>query len=111
LRPEDRRKSPRVVVDLPVRVGMAGQTVPGRLHDVCRDAALVETHDSCVVGTRVTLAWESSRGGGMVQVDGLVLRVSASEGDARRIAILFVDVAPAATTAIELLVHRAGTDG
>jgi len=62
-----------------------------------------------VVGTRVTLAWESP-GGGMVQVDGVVLRVSAAEGDARGIAILFVDVAPATATAIELLVHRAGTD-
>ena len=47
----------------------------------------------------------------MVQVDGVVLRVSAAEGDARGIAILFVDVAPATATAIELLVHRAGTDG
>ena len=102
-RPEDRRKSPRVVVDLPVRVGMAGQTVPGKLHDVCHDAALVLTHQTCVVGTRVTLAWQS--------VDGVVLRVSAAEGDARGIAILFVDVAPATATAIELLVHRAGTDG
>jgi hypothetical protein len=46
----------------------------------------------------------------MVQVDGVVLRVSAAEGDARGIAILFVDVAPATATAIELLVHRAGTD-
>jgi hypothetical protein len=99
-----------VVVDLPVRVGMAGQTVPGRLHDVCRDAALVVTHQHCVVGTRVTLAWESSRGGGMVQVDGVVRRVSLTEGDACGIAILFVDVAPATSTAIELLVHRAGTD-
>jgi hypothetical protein len=89
---------------------MDGQMVPGRLHDVCRDAALVETHQRCTVGTRVTLAWES-RGGGMVQVDGVVLRVSAAEGDARGIAILFVDVAPATATAIELLVHRAGTDG
>jgi len=110
MKPEDRRKSPRVVVDLPVRVGMAGQTVPGRLHDVCRDAALVQTHQSCMVGTRVTLAWQAD-GGGMVQVDGVVLRVSAGEGDARGIAILFVDVAPATATAIELLIHRAGMDG
>jgi PilZ domain len=110
VRPEDRRKSPRVVVDLPVRVGMAGQTVPGRLHDVWRDAALVQTHQSCMVGTRVTLAWQAD-GGGMVQVDGVVLRVSAAEGDARGIAILFVDVAPSTATAIELLIHRAGTDG
>jgi hypothetical protein len=100
-----------VVVDLPVRIGMAGQTVPGRLHDVCRDAALVVTHQGCGVGTRVTLAWESSRGGGgMVQVDGVVLRISPADKDASGIAILFVDVAPATATAIALLVHRAGTD-
>lgn len=108
MRPEDRRKSPRVVVDLPVRLGVDGQTVTGLLHDVCRDAALVETHQRCVVGTRVTLAWETP-GGGMMQVAGVVLRVSAGEGDARKIAILFVDVAPATATGIELLVDRAGT--
>jgi PilZ domain-containing protein len=109
MRPEDRRKSPRVVVDLPVRLVVEGKTVPGRLHDVCRDAALVETHERCAVGTKVLLAWESPRGG-MVQVAGVVLRVSAGEGDARGVAILFVDVAPATATAIELLVDRAGTD-
>jgi PilZ domain-containing protein len=109
LRPEERRRSPRVVVDLPVRLGIDGQTGPGRLHDVCRDAALVETHLRCTVGTNVALAWELP-GGGMVQVAGVVLRISAAEGDARRVAVLFVDVAPAAATAIELLVHRAGTD-
>ena len=38
----------------------------------------------------------------MVQVAGVVLRVSAAEGDARGVAILFVDVAPATATA-----HRA----
>jgi len=103
---EERRRSPRVVVDLPVRVSVEGKTVPGRLHDVCRDAALVETHQRVAVGTKVMLAWEQT--GGMVQVDGVVLRVSAGEGDARGIAILFEDVAPATATAIELLVHRAG---
>ena len=106
--PEDRRKHPRVVVELPVRLSVDGKTVPGRLHDVCHDAALVETHQRCVVGSSVVLAWESG-GGGMVQVDGVVLRVSAGEGDARGVAILFTDVAPSTATAIELLVHRAGT--
>jgi hypothetical protein len=107
--PDERRKNPRVLVDLPVRVGMEGKTAPGRLHDVCRDAALVETHDRCLVGTRVRLAWDSP--GGMVEVDGVVLRVSAGEGDARGIAILFVDVAPATATAIDLLVQRAEAGG
>jgi hypothetical protein len=97
------------VVDLPVRLTVDGQTVPGRLHDVCRDAALVETHQRCGVGTRVALAWESA-GGGMAQVSGTVLRVSAGDGDARRVAVLFTDVAPATATAIELLIDRAGTD-
>jgi PilZ domain len=105
---EERRKSPRVLVDLPVRLLIDGETVPGRLHDVCRDAALVDTHRRCLVGDKVALAWEAP-GGGMVQVDGVVLRVAAGEGDARGIAILFVDVAPATATAIELLVDRAGT--
>jgi hypothetical protein len=107
MNPEDRRRSPRVVVDLPVRLIVGGQTVPGRIHDVCRDAALVETHHRCAVGDKVTLAWESP-GAGMTQVAGVVLRVSAGEGDARGVAILFVDVAPATATGIELLVDRAG---
>lgn len=110
MRPEERRKSPRVIVDLPVRLGVEGKTVPSRLRDVCRDAALVETHQRVAVGTRVTLAWEST-GGGMVQVAGVVLRVSALEGDARGVAILFVDVAPSTATAIEMLIHRAGAAG
>ena len=105
---EERRKTPRVVVDLPVRLSIEGRTVPGRLHDLCRDAALVESHERCAVGTKVTLGWESQ--GGMAQVAGVVLRVSALEGDARGIAILFVDVAPAAATAIELLIHRSGLE-
>jgi hypothetical protein len=107
---EERRRHPRVVVDLPVRLRIGDRTVPGRLHDVCLDAALVETHERCAVGERVALAWESP-GGGMAEVDGVVLRISPGEGDARRAAILFVDVAPAAATAIELLVDRAGTGG
>ncbi len=107
---EERRRRPRVVVDLPVRLGREGRTVPGRIHDVCRDAALVETHERCVVGEKVRLGWEAT-GGGMAEVDGVVLRVSVGEGDARRVAVLFVDVAPATATAIELLVHRAGTAG
>jgi PilZ domain-containing protein len=110
MRPDERRKTPRVLVDLPVRLGVEGKTVPGRLHDICRDAALVASHHRCVVGTKVTLAWETP-GAGMVQVAGVVLRVSAAEGDARGIAILFVDVAPATATAIELLMHRSGVGG
>ena len=109
MKPEERRRHPRVVVDLPVRLRVGDKTVPGRIHDVCRDAALVETHERCTVGTKVALAWESP-GGGMAQVDGVVLRVSAGEGDARRVAVLFVDIAPAAATAIEMLIDRAGTD-
>lgn len=106
---EERRKSPRVVVDVSVRLTVEGRTVPGRIHDICRDAALVESHERCVVGAKVAMARESA--GSVARVDGVVLRVSAGEGDARGIAILFVDVAPAAATAIELLIDRAGLGG
>jgi hypothetical protein len=87
---------------------MAGQTVPGKLHDVCRDAALGDPSD--LRGRDAGHAGLGVARGGMVQVDGVVLRVSATEGDARGIAILFVDVAPATATAIELRAPR-GTDG
>ena len=107
---EERRRSPRVITDLPVRLGVEGRTFPGRLHDVCRDAALVEIHERCAVGTRVALAWRTP-GGGTVEVAGIVLRISDAEGDARRVAILFVDVAPATATAIALLVHSVDKDG
>ncbi len=98
----ERRKSPRVVVDLPVRVTIEEVTVPGHLRDICRDAALVEVHHRCAIGLPVRLGWDT--GTGAVEVAGAVIRLDQGEGDAQGIAILFSGATPAAATAIELLI-------
>lgn len=100
----ERRKSPRVPVDLPVRVVVAGKTIPGRLKDLCRDAALVEVHHRCDVGTPVRIGWETRDGA--VEVGGRVIRLTLGEGDAQAVAILFGEVPSAAATQIELLIDR-----
>ena len=39
---EERRKNPRFVVHVPVRLMAGSLTTQGQLKDICRDAALVE---------------------------------------------------------------------
>jgi hypothetical protein len=101
---EERRRNPRVAVELPVRVVVAGRTLPGRLKDLCRDAALVEVHGRCEMGTPVRIGWETRSGA--VEVSGRVIRLALGEGDAQAVAILFGDVPSAAATQIELLIDR-----
>jgi hypothetical protein len=40
---QERRRHPRFVVDVPVRIVDQGTEHTGRLRDICREAALVET--------------------------------------------------------------------
>ena len=101
---QERRRNPRVPVDLPVRVVVEGRTIPGRLKDLCRDAALVEVHHRCDMGTPVTIGWETRDG--TVEVAGRVIRLALGEGDSQAVAILFGEVPSAAATQIELLIDR-----
>lgn len=101
----DRRKSPRKAVDLPVRCLVDGRSFPGRLRDICRDAALVEAHEACPLDTRVVLALELP-GAGAVEVAGRVIRLAEGEGDARGMAVLFTGATPAAATRIDLFLSR-----
>jgi PilZ domain-containing protein len=97
----ERRKSPRHVVDIPVRCTALGQTFPGHLKDICRDAALVESHQVCPLETRVVLSMELPGNEGVVDIGGKVIRLAAGEGDARGMAILFTDLTPTAATRID----------
>ena len=54
----ERRKQPRFVVDVPVRLTAEGATFPGHLRDICRDAAWVEAERGCAMGVDVALAVE-----------------------------------------------------
>ncbi len=101
----DRRKNPRKAVDLPVRCLVDGRSFPGRLRDICRDAALVEAHEAFPLETRMVLALELP-GAGAVEVAGRVIRLAEGEGDARGMAVLFTGATPAAATRIDLFLSR-----
>jgi hypothetical protein len=103
----ERRKSPRKPADLPVRCMADGRSFPGRLRDICRDAALVEVHEALPLDARVVLTVDLP-GAGTVEVAGRVIRLTEGEGDARSMAVLFTDATPAAATRIDLFLSREG---
>lgn len=105
-RREERRRSRRVVVDVPVRLTLGSESVPGRLRDICRDAALVEVHHECTLGSDVSLMFELAEGEGPLQVAGQIIRLAPGDGDARAVAVLFRDLHPNAEGRIEMFLSR-----
>ena len=97
----ERRRQPRYPVDIPVRCRVGEESFPGRLKDICRDAALVEAHRLGPLDSRMALSLELP-GAGAVEVTGRVIRHAAGEGDARGMAVLFSDLTPATATRIDL---------
>lgn len=98
---EERRRHPRIVVEIPVRLEAGGATLGGRLHDICRDAALVECSRTWPLETPVSLAFELPGTGGPLQVSGRVVRLSSGTEGPAGMAILFTEVTPAAATRID----------
>ena len=107
-RRQERRRSPRVAVDVPVRLTLGRDSIPGRLRDICRDAALVEVHHDCPLGSDVSLMFELAEEDGPMQVAGQVIRLAPGDGDARAVAVLFRDLHPSAEGRIEMFLHRQG---
>jgi hypothetical protein len=105
---EERRRSPRVVVDVPVRLTLdrGRDSMPGRLRDICRDAALVEVHRNCELGSEVSLMFELSEEDGPLQVAGQIIRLAPGDGDARAVAVLFRDLHPSVEGRIEMFLSR-----
>ena len=103
---DERRRSPRFAVEVPVRLTSGGDAFPGRLRDVCRDAVLVETHRALPVDAEVAVAMALPGTGGPLEVGGRVIRIDAGEGDAQRLAILFTSVTPAAATRIDFFIAQ-----
>src|SRR5262245_12121150 len=103
---EERRKSPRYSVEIPVRLTARGASYPGRLRDVCRDAALVEVDRAWSLETPVALAMELPGTGGPLEVLGRVVRLvpPTAPGAPHGIAVLFTDVSPAAATRIDFFI-------
>jgi hypothetical protein len=101
---DERRKSPRFSVDVPVRLSSGGASFPGRLKDLCRDAVLVETHHPLPLESQVAVAMALPGTSGPLEVGGRVIRVAPGDGDAQRVAILFTSVTPAAETRIDFFI-------
>jgi hypothetical protein len=106
---EDRRKSPRFAVEVPVRLTAGGAAVTGRLKDICRDAALVETDAPQILDSPVTLALELPGTGGPLQVGGRVIRLAPGEGGRHGAAILFTEVSPSVEARIAFFVELRGS--
>jgi hypothetical protein len=101
---EERRRNPRVAVDVPVTVRAEGAEHAGRLRDICRDAALVETDRSWPMETELGLRMELPGTGGPIEITGKVIRLAPGEGGKQGVAILFTDVTAAAGMRIDFFV-------
>ena len=102
----DRRRHPRVTVDVPVQVIAQDATIDGRLRDISADATLVEAETSCAVGSEVTLDLQMPDGGAHLRLCGTVIRVDVVADTSVAMAVLFTDLPPAAATEIDLFMSR-----
>ncbi len=103
---DERRRSPRIVADVPARLTVGPNSFDALLHDVCRDAALVESDRDLPLGTLVKMETALPRVSGPVHATGQVIRV-AGYGDGRHsAAILFDDLEPGSRMRIDLFVSE-----
>lgn len=107
---EDRRRSPRLAVDVPVVIHVAGQTRKALLKDICRDAALVELDRWEVLGTEVALEMELPGSSGPLRVSGRVIRLAPGEQAGHGMAILFSALSPEVEAGIDAFIARPGGD-
>lgn len=105
---EERRRNPRFPVDLTVTLGVAGERRDARLHDLCRDAALVEAVRPEPVGTAVTLEMLLPGASGPMRLAGTVIRLAPGEQGGHGMAILFSAPPPEAEARIDEFVASQG---
>ena len=104
---DERRRSPRVVVtDVAARVTVGDETFDGQVHDICRDAALVDVARSIALQTRATIEVELPGVKGLVRASGHVVRL-VPYGDGREsVAILFDDLPPEHQLRVDLFISE-----
>jgi hypothetical protein len=96
---EDRRRHPRYRVHVSARLTLDGLTLDADVHEICRDAVLVEADRPLEAGTQVLM--QVALPGGPVEVLARVVRRTVEDGR-QQMALLFVDVTPAAATQIDM---------
>jgi hypothetical protein len=92
------------MTDVPVRIVDASSEHPGRLRDICRDAALVEAPMSWPIGAELSLKMALPGINDLVEVKGRVIRVAAADTGDHGFAVLFTDVTPVAGMRIDFFV-------
>jgi hypothetical protein len=101
---QERRRHPRIPVDVPVRILDQGKEHQARLRDICRDAALVEAPQSWPLESELGLKMALPGINEVIEVKGRVIRLGAVEAGGHGIAILFTDVTPLAGMRIDFFV-------
>lgn len=103
----ERRRHPRVSVDVPVTLTSAdGTTLEGHLRDLSIDAVLVDTATNWPLGTAVSLELTLPGDNAPLRVPGTVIRHANGEGANPGMAVLFSDLPPNAATRIDLYLDR-----
>lgn len=103
----ERRKSPRIVVtDVAARVTVGGETLAGKLQDICRDAALVEVERSLAVQTKVTIEVELPGVKGEIRASGHVIRLAPFDDGRQSVAVLFDDLPKEHQLRIDLFISE-----
>jgi len=105
----ERRKSSRHAARIPVRLGTGAASIEGHVHDICRDAVLVETGRAWPVDTELQLSMQLPGSEEPIEVKGRIVRIAdGADGAPRGMAVLFTDVTPAAVARIDIfLEHQA----
>ncbi|HET9314847.1 MAG TPA: PilZ domain-containing protein [Vicinamibacteria bacterium] len=103
----ERRKNPRVVVtDVTARVTVGGETLPGKLQDICRDAALVEVERSFPLQTLMTIEAELPGVKGAIRASGHVIRLAPYDDGRHSVAVLFDDLPKEHQLRIDLFISE-----
>ena len=103
----ERRKSPRVVVtDVAARVTVSGQTLSGKLQDICRDAALVDVERSFPLQTPMTIEAELPGVKGVIRASGHVIRLAPYDDGRHSVAVLFDDLPKEHQLRIDLFISE-----
>jgi hypothetical protein len=98
----EKRKSKRYEADVPTQVRVAGELVPVRLKDVCRDAVLVEAPQTWPLGTAVGVVLGLPDGQTPVEVHGTVIRLApGGDGENHGVAVLFTELSPELATRLD----------
>jgi len=103
---DERRKSPRVLVDAAARLTIGAEKIDARLCDICRDAVLVETERSFPLQTQVIVETELPKVSGTIRAVGRVIRHAKGQDGTPAMAILFDEVSAEAMLRIDLFVSE-----